>query len=245
MLEKVGATASETRGRRRGEHPIPHQREGGSAGSPPRSRPDSPTLKAGSTEALAPASMLSRSDEAPVLEPDQRQYAATAPPPRTHTAHAARDVPPHRASARYAVSRRGSTKRLMARLTRIRRSAAGRPARRRASGAAMCDLADIDSLAMVARSRADCLRRDVDLVARPVAFTGAAGGTSARLSHHRPKPADGRGKMSRPGAAKGVVPKNGIGMALQGRGTGKRRHREGHGAERDRGGTSRCGYRQP
>jgi hypothetical protein len=40
--------------------------------------------------------------------------------------------------------------------------------------------------------------------------------------------------MPRPGAAKGVVPKNGHGdRVLQGWGAGQRRHCEGHGAQRD------------
>src|SRR6516162_9530788 len=48
-----------------------------------------------------------------------------------------------------------------------------------------------------------------------ITFAGAPSGTSARASHHNPKPSIiAAAMMPRPGAANGVVPKNGIGMAF-------------------------------
>ena len=48
-----------------------------------------------------------------------------------------------------------------------------------------------------------------------IALAGCAAAASARASHHRPKPSMmSDAMMPRPGAANGVVPKNGIGIAF-------------------------------
>ena len=88
---------------------------------------------------------------------------------------------------------------------------------RRARGVApMRNLGGVDSLAMVARSRADCSWATTSsCFAFAVSFAGAARGAFARLSHHSPKPSMiAAATMPRPGAAKGVVPKKGMGIAF-------------------------------
>ena len=58
-------------------------------------------------------------------------------------------------------------------------------------------------------------RRAAPNVSAPIAFAAAARRCSARSSHHIPKPSMmSDAMMPRPGAANGVVPKNGIGIAF-------------------------------
>src|SRR6516165_1841171 len=182
------------------------------------------TLSAGSTEALAPASTVSRNlGSRPKFNANtviiaQASAVTTAQTPPT----AARDVSPQRGSERNEVLSLGRMINDVTMLTAITTTRGIAAVIADGAALANCPLsssAGSNSCAVVARSRATLTRStsfdcaESLLSSKPWPKCRAL--ASARFSHHMPKPnmmADAT--IPRPGAANGVVPKNGIGIAF-------------------------------
>ena len=201
----------------------------------------------GSTEAFAPASMVlasvGRRAEVDRERGDDGRRQRGDHGPDAADRGRARSAP-HCGSARKPASIRGRMTKDITRLTGSPPPAAG--PRANTDGALAHARHD---RSRPGRTRAPPWRARAGFhpAARSAALAGAprrsprrraAPGASSRFSHHMPKPSMmSEAMMPRPGAAKGVVPKNGMGMAfwIDGR-AGQGRHGEGRGAKHDGGG---------
>ena len=135
---------------------------------------------------------------------------------------AAGDTPPHSGFAKKLRSRRGNTTSDSTRLTRMT-TAMGAAAFQNGGGvlaaSPWASSAVSNSCEAVARSRklssAKTALVDFCSHSSPKLSPRARAAASCRASHHRPKPSMmAEASIPRPGAAKGVVPKKGMGMVF-------------------------------
>ena len=180
------------------------------------------TLTIGSTEALAPASSVSRNVPSRVrFSTTSTTIAAISAVITDHKPLTpARDTPPHCGKARKLVSIRGRITNDMSRFT-ITSTASGNIATATLGSCGLCEpcLTSAGSKAseVVARSRTigSSIAASILTFNVPKPSPRALASFCARSSHHMPKPnMTAEAMMPRPGAAKGVVPKKGIGMAF-------------------------------